>query len=84
VRARPSQWVIRVTFVDGDSRYHGGFMSEPEWVRTRGSAGRYDSEADALHHAYELKHRHNNRSDVWPRRRIDEVAVEEIRNPRMG
>jgi hypothetical protein len=52
-------------------------MSEHEWVRTHGSAARYESEMDALYHAYAPKecfHRRNNR--------IAEVAVEEIENPR--
>jgi len=47
---RPSKWVIIVTFVDGESRYYSGPLSEHEWVRTRGSAARYESEMDALYH----------------------------------
>lgn len=77
VLRRPSKWVIIVTFVDGESRYYSGPMSEHEWVRTHGSAARYESEMDALYHAYAPKecfHRRNNR--------IAEVAVEEIENPR--
>jgi hypothetical protein len=81
VTTRQSKWAIVVIFADGERRYYGGPLSEHQWVRTRGSAFRYESEADALHHAYELKHDYNRHTNL-PLRRIDEVAVEEITNPR--
>jgi hypothetical protein len=75
---RPSKWVIRVMFNDRQSRYYAN-AREYEYTPYRGSAARYESEADAKYHAYELKHRYNRHSG-WSR--ITDVAVEEIKNPR--
>ena len=46
--------VILVTSNDGQRRYYAN-AREYEFTESRGSAARYESEADALYHAYELK-----------------------------
>jgi hypothetical protein len=70
---RPSRWVVIAIFVNGDRRYWGGTFSERPWTIARGSAVRYDTENAARFEAYRLK-------DLY--RRISDVAVEEIVNPR--
>lgn len=75
MRTRPSEWAVYVVFEDGEKRYVG---AGPEgwtvrYVRSRGSAKRYESEAAARHIAEEWDRNHP---------RIVERGVEEIVNPR--
>jgi hypothetical protein len=70
---RPSKWVVLAVFRDGGRRYWGGTFSERPWTIARGSAVRYETEDAARFEAYRLK-------DIY--RRVSNVAVEEIVNPR--
>ena len=70
---RSSKWVVVAIFANGDRRYWGGTFSERPWTIARGSAVRYETEHAARFEAYRLK-------DMY--RRISDVAVEEIVNPR--
>lgn len=69
----PSEWVIKVTFQDGASRYYCGNYYGRPWKTDRGSAIRYESEFEAITDAYKLKGTNS---------RIAEVEAEEIKNPR--
>ncbi len=73
MQTRPSKWLVRVTFDDGQTRYYGDTHRGAGWTSSRGNAVRYDSENEALYEGYRLKDGYG---------RIVDVEAVELVNPR--